>query len=655
MDVRRRRWARGRLLPGLAPLTVGLAVTATVMAGACTWQAREASRSSIDAANEMALSQAYQDINSAANREYSAQLRHLSAYHGTHTDDQAGAQIAQFARAQADLRAAVERVNALGSVDDKVLASHVLVEDRHYGQNARTVFAAVEAGQIAEARHLATTITGPRVDTLISEVASAAATHDRRSRQSMTRLTERSRWAAIAIPTSFGVALLLLGGCWVLLLQLNKAVREQASALLAEKQLLSTVIESSPYFVYWKDTRGRYLGANRAFEQLRTAPGAIGAGGASEDAGNGALIRRLIEIEEQVQAAGVAVVDQQASVPSADGEERRLLFSVLPRQAASGQEGIVGVGVDVTRLTDLERHLATASRLESVGRLAAGLAHEINTPVQVMSSNTAFVTDATQEILAGFTTMHEMCRAGELNASSLCAVINGLDMEFLQEEIPVALADTRDGLRRVASIVQAMRDFAGEGKGFGSCRLNEAVQSVVEISRHEWTSVAELQLHLDPELKTIVCHEGEVKESLVALLINAAQAVAEQQEKVPGTPGVIELTTQVLPDGARIIVRDNGIGMDDAVRQKIFDPFFTTKVVGRGAGQGLNFAYRAIVTHHGGSIEVSSAPGEGSTFTIILPSHGHGGETAAPGSVGREPMPEGPREELGNERSASTA
>jgi signal transduction histidine kinase len=450
----------------------------------------------------------------------------------------------------------------------------------------------------------------------------------------MARLTERSRWAAIAIPSSFGVALLLLGGCWVILLQLNKAVRFQASALLAEKQLLSTVIESSPYFVYWKDTQGRYLGSNRAFELLRAAADTMSVGGgmaspeATVDAGNGALIRRLIEIEEQVQAGGVAVIDQQASVSSADGEERRLLFSVLPRQAASGQEGIVGVGVDVTRLTDLERHLATASRLESVGRLAAGLAHEINTPVQVMSSNTAFVSDATKEILAGFGVMHDMCRAGELDASSLCAVIDGMDMAFLQEEIPVALADTRAGLRRVTSIVQAMTDFAGGGQGFGSCRLNEAVQSVVEISRHEWASVAELRLQLDPELTTVTCHEGEVKESLVALLINAAQAVAEKQEKVPGTPqGVIELTTQALPDGARIIVRDTGIGMDDGVRQKIFDPFFTTKVVGRGAGQGLNFAYRAIVTHHGGTIEVSSAPGEGSTFTITLPAQA---VTAAP-------------------------
>jgi signal transduction histidine kinase len=352
--------------------------------------------------------------------------------------------------------------------------------------------------------------------------------------------------------------------------------------------------------------------------------------GESENAGNGALIRRLTEIEEQVQAAGVAVIDQQASVPSADGEERRLLFSVLPRQAPSGPEGLVGVGVDVTRVTDLERHLATASRLESVGRLAAGIAHEINTPVQVMSSNTAFVTDATKEILTGLSAMDDLCRDGEPDASSIRALIDGLDMEYLQEEIPVALADTQDGLRRVADIVQAMKDFAGGGEGLGPCRLNEAVKTVAEISRHEWASTAELRLHLDPDLKTVICYEGEVKESLVALIINAAEAVAEKQEKVPGAPqGLIELTTQALPDGARIILRDSGIGMNDAVRQKIFDPFFTTKDVGRGTGQGLNFAYRALVTHHGGTIEVSSAPGEGSTFTITLPSRNPDGQASA--------------------------
>ncbi len=614
------------------------------MAGACTVQARDASRSSAEAAKEMALSQAYQDINSAANREYSAQLRYLSTDHGSSSAEAGRVQIARFAEAQSDLRAAVDRVNALGSVDDKSLATFVRVEARQYDQNARIVFAAVESGKIAEAQHLATTITGPRVDALISRVASAAATHERRSRESMTRLTERSRLAAIAIPASFTLALLLLGGCWVILLRLNKAVRYQASALLAEKQLLSTVIESSPYFVYWKDPAGEFLGANRAFDRLRSiAPvrSPEETDNASPelvtDAGNPDLIRRLSELEKQVQRAGVAALDQQAAVQSPDGEERRLLFSVLPRQGPHGPEGVIGVGVDVTLMTDLERQLATASRLESMGRLAAGLAHEINTPVQALTFNTQFISNSTEEILAGLGKIHLLSRDQELDAAAMRTLIEDLDVEFLQDEIPKALAESRDGLQRVADMVRAMEDFADGGQGRGSCRLNEAVQSVVEISRHEWTSVADLHLILDPELGAVICHAGEVKESLLAMIMNAAHAVADKRAQHSDTPrGVIEVTTEAVPGAARITVRDNGIGMDDDVRGKVFDPFFTTKPVGTGTGQGLNFAYGAIVVHHGGSIDVSSAPGEGSTFTITLPAGSPAAEISVPGQIGAE-------------------
>lgn len=615
-----RRWVRGRLLHGLAPLTVALAVGASAMAGVCTWQARDASRSSQQTARETALSQAYQDIDSAVNREYSAQLRYLSADRGL-ADGGSQAQITQFlvfTRAQSDLRAAVERVKSLGDVDDKALAAFVLVEDRQYTQNARTVFAAVKAGEIAQAQRLATTITGPRVDALISRVSSAAAAHTLRSQDSMTRLTQTSQWAAVAIPASFGLALLLLGACWVILLQLNKAVRYQASALFAEKQLLSTVIETSPYFVYWKDETGHYLGTNQAFERLTRSCDPPGAD--PDDAGGQGLIRRLLELEQQVQVAGVAAIDQQATVRSPDGRERRLLFSVLPRPGQEGPEGVIGVGVDVTRLTDLERQLAITSRLESVGRLAAGLAHEINTPVQVLTSNTHFIAESTEHILSDLRRLHELSGEQELDIASMRALIGDLDTEYLQNEIPRALSDTREGLQRVAGLVQAMKDFARGGQDFGPCRLNDAVRSVVEISRHEWKAVADLRLNLDPAVQIVNCHEGEIKESLLAMVMNAVQAVAEKGGQTTGAPwGTIDVSTHAEPDGVRIIVQDNGIGMDEAVRRRVFDPFFTTRVAGQSSGQGLHFAYGAVVVHHGGTIDISSAPGEGSTFTITLP------------------------------------
>jgi len=183
----------------------------------------------------------------------------------------------------------------------------------------------------------------------------------------------------------------------------------------------------------------------------------------------------------------------------------------------------------------------------------------------------------------------------------------------------------------VTGIVRALKDFARGGEELGPCRLNDAVRSVVEISRHEWTAVAELQLNLDPELGTVICHEGELKESLLAVIMNAVEAVAEKRERLPGTPpGTIEVSTRAVPGAARIVVRDSGVGMDDAVRRRVFDPFFTTKPVGRGSGQGLHFAYGAVVTHHGGAIDVASVPGQGSTFTITLPDRAPSG-AASPG------------------------
>jgi signal transduction histidine kinase len=298
-----------------------------------------------------------------------------------------------------------------------------------------------------------------------------------------------------------------------------------------------------------------------------------------------------------------------------------LLLSVLPQTDETGRVcGVIGVAADVTHLTTLEQQLAQATRLESIGQLAAGIAHEINTPVQYVSDNTRFLTDSFAEVLTTLRTVNDLSAGDDPVAGQLRTALARMDLEFLAEEIPSALSQSQEGLTRVAQIVRAMKDFSHPGQGRAEADLNRAVESTVQVSRNEWRYVADLDLDLGPDLGMVPCFEGELKQVLLNIIVNAAQAIAEAPSHAGGQIlGHIAIRTERTDDGVRITISDNGPGMDDAVRRKIFDPFFTTKPVGKGTGQGLSMAYAVIVQKHGGTLNVESVPGEGSTFTITLP------------------------------------
>ena len=254
---------------------------------------------------------------------------------------------------------------------------------------------------------------------------------------------------------------------------------------------------------------------------------------------------------------------------------------------------------------ELERQQAQASRLESIGRLAAGIAHEINTPLQFVTDNTRFLVDATSTLLA---------RAQAMPRG------DDADVDFLAEEIPNALRESLDGLGRVTEIVRAMKDYAHPGTERGETDLNRALRMTGEVCRNEWKHVAVLELDLDPAAGLVSCYEGEVKQVVLNMLVNAAQAITEFRRTHPDAPfGRILVSSRRTAQEFLITVSDNGIGMDEHVRRHAFDPFFTTKEVGRGTGQGLALAHTTVVTKHHGRLEVDSTPGQGSTFTIALP------------------------------------
>jgi PAS domain S-box-containing protein len=408
--------------------------------------------------------------------------------------------------------------------------------------------------------------------------------------------------------------------------QLRAAIRQAqmlAEQLSAEKTLLSEVLASIPHLVYWKDDDLRYTGVNQAFLGLRgLAEEASVLERTEAELGAGdQLTEVLATVEPEVLSGGQAVENRRLQITAPERGGVDLLLSVLPQTDETGRVcGVIGVAADVTHLTTLERQLAQATRLESIGQLAAGIAHEINTPVQYVSDNTRFLTDSFTEVLTTLRAVQALAVGDDPAAGRLRTALAGMDLEFLAEEIPSALSQSQEGLTRVAQIVRAMKDFSHPGQGRGESDLNRAVESTVQVSRNEWRYVAEVDLDLGPDLGLVPCFEGELKQVLLNIIVNAAQAIAGAPGHAGGQVlGRIAIRTERTGDGVQITISDDGPGMDDTVRSKIFDPFFTTKPVGKGTGQGLSMAYAVIVQKHGGTLDVVSAPGEGSTFTITLP------------------------------------
>jgi PAS domain S-box-containing protein len=389
-----------------------------------------------------------------------------------------------------------------------------------------------------------------------------------------------------------------------------------AEALSAEKARLTGVLSAVPQMVFWKDAARRYVGCNRAYVRFLgrlSEAELIGRDDAALAHDGGGMTDELSTLEAAVLATDEPVVDRAVHITGPDGTRRAVLLSVLPLHRPGGEvQGLIGVVADVTHAREMERQLAQANRLESIGQLAAGIAHEINTPVQYVADNTRFVADSARQMLDALTRV----AAVEGTAGALA----GLDLEFLAEEVPSALEQSQEGLTRVSQIVRAMKDYAHPGTGRTDTDINRAVRSTVAVARNEYKYVAELQLDLDEETGSASCYEGELKQVILNMIVNAAQAI-EADRRAAGREelGAITVATRRDGDEVTISITDDGHGMDEATRQRVFDPFFTTKDVGVGTGQGLSLAHNVIVAKHQGRIDVDTAPGLGTTFTLRLP------------------------------------
>ncbi len=283
-------------------------------------------------------------------------------------------------------------------------------------------------------------------------------------------------------------------------------------------------------------------------------------------------------------------------------------------------EAYLITGEDVTEKRLTEEKLRQSLKLESIGQLAAGIAHEINTPAQFVGDNIYFLEQNFRNIFAFLDRVHDSLRSREdAEAQILLEKMKVLDLDFLSTEIPKALEQSREGIVRVGKIVRAMKEFSHPGqKEKMMTDINRAVENTVIVTRNAWKYDAELELKLDENLRSVSCLPDKFNQALLNIIINAADAIRDMRNG-KGPMGKITIRTGMAGDMAEVRISDTGPGIPENIQERIFDPFFTTKDVGKGTGQGLAIAYDYIVNKHDGAILLDSEEGRGSSFIIRIP------------------------------------
>ena len=281
----------------------------------------------------------------------------------------------------------------------------------------------------------------------------------------------------------------------------------------------------------------------------------------------------------------------------------------------------VAIIMDITEQKKLESQLMQAQKLESIGQLAAGIAHEINTPTQYVGDNTRFVKDAFDDVGVLFETLTKLQASanGSVPTELLSEALKLADIDYLKDEVPRALEQSLEGVERVTKIVRAMKEFSHPSQEKTPVDLNAAIESTLTVASNEWKYVAELSTDFDTSLPMVSCLPGEFNQVILNIVVNAAHAIIDVVGDAPQEKGTMTLSTRKLDGWAEVCIADSGAGMPADVRSRVFDPFFTTKEVGKGTGQGLSIAYNVVVNKHGGTINVDSEPGQGTRFTIRLP------------------------------------
>jgi signal transduction histidine kinase len=270
--------------------------------------------------------------------------------------------------------------------------------------------------------------------------------------------------------------------------------------------------------------------------------------------------------------------------------------------------------LEIDERKQLESQLVQSEKLASLGQLAAGVAHEINNPVGFISSNLSTLDGyfkQLQQMLDAYRQAEEALAPGEC-LTHLQSLRKAMDLEFLKEDIPVLIHESKDGIGRVAQIVKDLKDFSrvDNDEQWQWANLQQGIDSTLNIVASELKYKADVVKHFQV-LPDIECLASQLNQVVMNLVINAAQAMGPER-------GTITLSNGVEGDKVWLEVADTGCGIAPESVQKIFDPFFTTKPVGEGTGLGLSLSYGIVKKHHG-TISVNSEVGKGTTFRVVLP------------------------------------
>lgn len=287
---------------------------------------------------------------------------------------------------------------------------------------------------------------------------------------------------------------------------------------------------------------------------------------------------------------------------------------------------LLEVFVDLTARKQLEAELVQARKLEAVGQLAAGIAHEINTPTQYAFDNTAFLGRGFAKLvplLKAYQALVEDLENGPLDpkrAEAERALFAKVKLPYLIEEIPRAISEAQEGLGRIAAIVRAMKDFSHPSAGvLTPVDLGSLIATAITVSRNEWKYAADVVTDFSSTLGPVPCLRDELGQVILNLIVNAAHAIGEANQADPSNKGTITISTRDAGASAEIIVRDTGCGIPESAQSRVFEPFFTTKVVGKGTGQGLAIAYSVVVDKHRGTIRFETELGVGTAFFVTIP------------------------------------
>jgi two-component system, cell cycle sensor histidine kinase and response regulator CckA len=375
------------------------------------------------------------------------------------------------------------------------------------------------------------------------------------------------------------------------------ARRKAEAALRASEERLRNVLAHIPCGVFWKDKASIYLGGNERVSADRglAVPGEL-VGRTDDDLAtvpeeaecNRASDRKVLE-------TGAPVLNTEEPWTLPDGTVATLLASRVPMRDEAGQVvGVLGVYQDVTDRKRLESQLRQAQKMEAIGRLAGGVAHDFNNLLTIISGN-----------------VH------------LLAALPPGDAEF-----PQLLDDIRDAAERAAALTRQLLAFGRKQPARPEViDLNQSVSGMVGLLKRLIGERISVRTELHPSAVPVRADRGQFEQVVLNLVLNARDAMPEG--------GALSIATGAQGRSARLVIRDAGTGMTDEVKRHLFEPFFTTKDVGKGTGLGLATVY-GIVQQAGGSIEVESALGAGSTFTILLPL------CDAPAPVPKTPLPARP-------------